>query len=99
MSDDPVGARLRLGWGPLCRAGMVFVDTNHHGDVEDAVMQWLASPRCNFTGWLLLDDVHVNLEMEWVWGGGGRSRRGVRYDLSAFGHELTGTGLIDFSAG
>jgi hypothetical protein len=44
-----------------------------------------------YTGYLLLDDIHLNFEMERFWG----SITKEKYDITNIGH-LTGTGVVYF---
>jgi hypothetical protein len=45
----------------------------------------------NYKGYLLLDDIHLNFEMERFWG----SITKEKYDITNIGH-ITGTGVVYF---
>ncbi len=46
-------------------------------------------------GLVLLDDIHLNADMDRVWGA--VAPPACKYDLSDWGHSVAGTGLIDFA--
>ena len=68
----------------------IMLDTYHDGTFEKEFYDYLIS--INYKGYLLLDDIHLNFEMERFWG----SITKEKYDISNLGH-ITGTGLVIFN--
>ena len=68
----------------------IMLDTYHDGTFEKEFYDYLIS--INYKGYLLLDDIHLNFEMERFWG----SIDKEKYDISNLGH-ITGTGLVIFN--
>ena len=68
----------------------IMLDTYHDGTFEKEFYDYLIS--INYKGYLLLDDIHLNFEMERFWG----SIDKEKYDISNIGHS-TGTGLVIFN--
>ena len=68
----------------------IMLDTYHDGTFEKEFYDYLIS--INYKGYLLLDDIHLNFEMERFWG----SIDKEKYDITNIGH-LTGTGLVIFN--
>jgi len=67
----------------------IMLDTYHDGTFEKEFYDYLVS--INYKGYLLLDDIHLNFEMERFWG----SITKEKYDITNIGH-LTGTGVVYF---
>jgi hypothetical protein len=67
----------------------IMLDTYHDGTFEKEFYDHLVS--INYKGYLLLDDIHLNFEMERFWG----SITKEKYDITNIGH-LTGTGVVYF---
>jgi hypothetical protein len=68
----------------------IMLDTYHDGTFEKEFYDHLVS--INYKGYLLLDDIHLNFEMERFWG----LITKEKYDISNLGH-ITGTGLVIFN--
>lgn len=68
----------------------IMLDTYHDGVFEEQFINYLVS--INYKGYLLLDDIHLNFEMERFWG----SITKEKYDLTSIGHS-TGTGVVYFN--
>jgi hypothetical protein len=68
----------------------IMLDTYHDGVFEEQFINYLDS--INYKGYLLLDDIHLNFEMERFWG----SITKEKYDLTSIGHS-TGTGVVYFN--
>ena len=68
----------------------IMLDTYHDGTFEKEFYDYLIS--INYKGYLLLDDIHLNFEMERFWD----SITKEKYDISNLGH-ITGTGLVIFN--
>lgn len=75
--------------GIVLSAPLIHFDAQHDGIYEQVFYDWLVAQQ--YKGWLLLDDIHQNEEMETFWGGIPL----LRFDLSGYGHS-TGTGLVCF---
>jgi hypothetical protein len=67
----------------------IMLDTYHDGTFEKEFYDHLVS--INYKGYLLLDDIHLNFEMERFWG----SITKEKYDITNIGHS-TGTGVVYF---
>jgi hypothetical protein len=67
----------------------IMLDTYHDGTFEKEFYDYLVS--INYKGYLLLDDIHLNFEMERFWG----SITKEKYDITNIGHS-TGTGIVYF---
>jgi hypothetical protein len=67
----------------------IMLDTYHDGTFEKEFYDYLVS--INYKGYLLLDDIHLNFEMERFWG----SITKEKYDITNIGHS-TGTGVVYF---
>ena len=67
----------------------IMLDTYHDGTFEKEFYDHLVS--INYKGYLLLDDIHLNTEMERFWG----SITKEKYDITSIGHS-TGTGVVYF---
>jgi hypothetical protein len=67
----------------------IMLDTYHDGTFEKEFYDYLIS--INYKGYLLLDDIHLNFEMERFWG----SITKEKYDITNIGHS-TGTGVVYF---
>mmetsp|Transcript_25201 Transcript_25201/g.83188 ORF Transcript_25201/g.83188 Transcript_25201/m.83188 type:complete len:167 (-) Transcript_25201:883-1383(-) len=77
----------------LLEASLIHIDINHHGDIEDAILQFLVGN--GYEGLVVLDDIYLNENMDRVWGS---VWDGVcKHDLTDYGHTVAGTGLLDFS--
>lgn len=72
----------------LLKADLIVLDTNHDGAFENEFYEFI---RRDFKGWLILDDIHLNDQMERFW----KSITQKKFDLTAVGH-YTGTGLVIF---
>jgi hypothetical protein len=68
----------------------IMLDTYHDGTFEKEFYDYLIS--INYKGYLLLDDIHLNFEMERFWG----SITKEKYDITNIGH-VTGTGVVYFN--
>jgi hypothetical protein len=68
----------------------IMLDTYHDGTFEKEFYDYLIS--INYKGYLLLDDIHLNFEMERFWG----LITKEKYDITNIGHS-TGTGLVIFN--
>ena len=73
----------------ILKAELIVLDTYHDGDYENAFYQFLR--RNDYKGILVLDDIHLNKEMERFWS----SIIEPKDDLTSIGH-YTGTGLVYF---
>ena len=67
----------------------IMLDTYHDGTFEKEFYDHLVS--INYKGYLLLDDIHLNFEMERFWGYITKEK----YDITNIGH-ITGTGVVYF---
>ena len=67
----------------------IMLDTYHDGTFEKEFYDYLVS--INYKGFLMLDDIHLNFEMERFWG----SIPKQKYDITNIGH-ITGTGVVYF---
>jgi hypothetical protein len=67
----------------------IMLDTYHDGVFEEQFINYLDS--INYKGYLLLDDIHLNFEMERFW----ESITKGKHDLTSIGHS-TGTGVVYF---
>ena len=76
----------------LLDADLIVLDTAHEGDWEEQVYEYLCAHQ--FQGLLVLDDIHANIPMELFWASIVHSK----YDLTAVGHAISGTGLVDFGS-
>jgi hypothetical protein len=68
----------------------IMLDTYHDGTFEKEFVDYLIS--IGYKGYLLLDDIHLNFEMERFWG----SITKEKYDITSIGHS-TGTGVVYFN--
>ena len=68
----------------------IMLDTYHDGTFEKEFVDYLIS--IGYKGYLLLDDIHLNFEMERFWG----SVTQEKYDITNIGHS-TGTGVVYFN--
>ena len=68
----------------------IMLDTYHDGTFEKEFYDHLVS--INYKGYLLLDDIHLNFEMEKFWG----SISQEKYDITNIGHS-TGNGVVYFN--
>jgi hypothetical protein len=68
----------------------IMLDTYHDGTFEKEFVDYLIS--IGYKGYLLLDDIHLNFEMERFWGLISQEK----YDLTNIGHS-TGTGVVYFN--
>lgn len=73
----------------LLSSDIVMLDTDHDGVFEEAFYSFLKTN--NFSGILLLDDIHLCDEMKSFW----ESITEPKYDITAYGH-FSGTGLVCF---
>ena len=78
---DPLG---------LLSSSIIHLDAQHDGIYEQVVLDFLISR--NYRGWLLMDDIHLNPEMEKLW----NSITVPKHDITRYGHS-TGTGLVTFN--
>lgn len=94
IKDDVPNIEIRIGNAlddrRLLSSDVILLDTMHDGVFENEVFNFLKQN--NFGGILLLDDIHMNVQMETFW----QSIDVKKFDLTKVGH-LTGTGLVDFS--
>jgi len=67
----------------------IMLDAYNEGIFEREFYDYLNS--INYNGYLLLDDIHLNFEMERLWGSINREK----YDITNIGHS-TGTGVVYF---
>lgn len=81
----------------LLDATMIFMDTAHDGTFEKLVYDYLLES--DYSGILLLDDIHFNTAMKNFWDG----IRVRKYDITYMGHghckhlkNPPGTGIVDF---
>lgn len=58
------------GMEELLEAALIHIDVNHHGDIEDALLQYLAGN--GYRGCVVLDDIFLNEDMDRVWGSQGK---------------------------
>ena len=58
------------GMQELLNAALIHIDVNHHGDIEDALLQYLAGN--GYRGCVVLDDIFLNEDMDRVWGSQGK---------------------------
>lgn len=73
----------------LMTSNFILLDTFHDGTFEKQFYEYLES--IGYSGYLLLDDIHLNIEMENFWGSINRKKD----DLTHIGHS-TGTGVVYF---
>ena len=73
----------------LLASPLILLDTYHDGVFEQEMYDFLS--RNNYTGLLLLDDIHVNPAMQQFWSGVSHTK----LDLTTWGH-WSGTGLVVF---
>ena len=73
----------------LLSAKFILLDTFHDGTFEKQFYEYIES--IGYSGYLLLDDIHLNTEMERFWG----SITKEKYDITSIGHS-TGTGVVYF---
>jgi hypothetical protein len=74
----------------IIKSKYIMLDTYHDGVFEEQFINYLVS--INYKGYLLLDDIHLNFEMERFWS----SITKEKYDLTSIGHS-TGTGVVYFN--
>ena len=74
----------------LLSSPLVHLDAQHDGIYEQVLFNFLVAR--GYRGWLLLDDIHLNPQMEAFW----RRITLSKHDLTSFGHN-TGTGLVRFN--
>jgi hypothetical protein len=67
----------------------IMLDTYHDGTFEKMFYDYLVL--INYKGYLLLDDIHLNFEMEKFWGNINKEK----YDITNIGH-ITGSGVVYF---
>lgn len=67
----------------------IMLDTYHDGIFEQEFVDYLTS--ISYVGYLILDDIHLNNEMEKFWS----SIPLEKYDITNIGHS-TGTGVVIF---
>lgn len=83
----------------LLSSPLIHLDALHDGVYEETLLSFLIQH--TYQGWVLLDDIHLNPQMEafWAWVPvKGKSPIVAKYDLTAIGHS-TGTGLVCFGRG
>jgi len=85
-----IGDIMQLSPALLLEADMIVLDTAHEGEWEEQVYEYLCAHK--FRGLLFLDDIHANMAMELFWSGIAHRK----YDLTAVGHAISGSGLVDF---
>ena len=68
---------------------LILLDTEHKGPYEHAFYQHLKAIK--YKGKLLLDDIHLNTEMESFW----NTIEKPKQDITEHGH-YTGTGIVEF---
>ena len=73
----------------LLSAKFILLDTFHDGTFEKQFYEYIES--IGYSGYLLLDDIHLNTEMEKFWVSINRKKD----DLTHIGHS-TGTGVVYF---
>jgi predicted nicotinamide N-methyase len=71
-------------------ADIIMMDTYHNGDFEQEVYEYLQS--IDWKGILLLDDIHLNPEMDKFWDGIHHTKQ----DVKGLAH-FTGTGVVLFN--
>ncbi len=71
----------------LIKSKFILLDTFHDGTFEEHFFNYLLN--IGYKGYLLLDDIHLNNEMEKFW----QSINIEKYDLTNVGHS-TGTGVV-----
>lgn len=69
---------------------IILLDTFHDGTFEQQFLDYLI--RINYKGSLILDDIHLNTEMENFW----EKINLLKNDITHIGH-LTGTGVVIFN--
>jgi len=74
----------------ILESKIILLDTFHDGTFEQEFLNYLIS--LNYKGILLLDDIHLNNEMELFW----NNIKISKYDLTNIGHS-TGTGVVFFN--
>lgn len=96
LGDEPLPGRIEFCIGDACndvrlpKADLVLLDTSHDGIYEARFYQHLQ--QSGFKGLLVLDDIHLNPEMEAFW----ENISEPKWDATRLGH-WSGTGLVDFS--
>ena len=73
----------------ILSSDIIFLDTDHDGIFENQFYSFLVDNE--FSGVLLLDDIHLNEPMQKFWD----SLTQEKHDLTEFGH-FTGTGMVLF---
>jgi hypothetical protein len=71
----------------LSESKIILLDTFHDGTFENEFLNYLK--RINYSGTLILDDIHLNNEMKLFWDG----LNDDKLDLTNIGHQ-TGTGVV-----
>jgi len=95
LGGDGLSKRIEFCIGDACHdvrlpgADLILLDTTHDGSYEAHFYRHLQ--RCGFRGLLVLDDIHLNPEMESFWA----SIAEPKWDATALGH-WSGTGLVFF---
>lgn len=74
----------------LLNSPLIHLDAQHDGVYEKVILDFLISNQ--YQGWLLMDDIHLNPEMEELW----KSVSIPKHDITRYGHS-TGTGLVTFN--
>lgn len=73
----------------LLQAALIFLDTVHDGEFESKFVGFLREKA--YKGWLVLDDIHLNGQMNRFWD----EIEEWKLDITSLGHR-TGTGLVRF---
>lgn len=73
----------------ILNCSLILLDTFHDGSFEQEFLDYLIS--LNYKGILLLDDIHLNNEMELFW----NNIKINKFDITNIGHS-TGTGVVFF---
>ena len=73
----------------ILNSPIILLDTFHDGTFEQEFLDYLLS--INYKGNLLLDDIHLNNEMNYFW----NNIKLSKIDITHFGHS-TGTGVVYF---
>lgn len=84
--DDVMSEKYRI---LILSSKFILLDTYHDGSFEKKFYDYLI--KIGWKGYLLLDDIHLNLEMKFFW----NSIVSNKCDISHLGHK-TGTGLVIF---
>jgi hypothetical protein len=74
----------------ILESKIILLDTFHDGSFEQEFLNYLTS--LNYKGILLLDDIHLNKEMELFW----NNIKINKFDITNIGHS-TGTGVVFFN--